>query len=603
MAVIKDEQRIHEMWSTMKSEGDKYKPVWDDIALFTGISVEPDYLWHNRGDKARTPDFFVDDPTSAISVNQSGDYLIGIMWGTGAEALDIVPSRYVLEFVDKAEVEDWYSFITDQTLYHVNHADAGFHTALKPYAYDQQSFGTSGIGVFPNSGFTSHIDDNALIFRNFGIDNTRLAEGKSGMPDTVFCQYHWKTNRIVGEFAMKGGEFDQKKFDKLPKAIREAWTKGQFNQEFDLVFGFFPRQDFDPKFKGKRGTRYRGVWFLDDTDDRGIFSEESYAEKPIGMVRQVKVRGEAYGRSSGTMLISSIRSVNFMVGTVIEILEKMANPSLGVFSNSLFGDSVLDTSPNGLTVFNSDAAASAGKGSPLFPIHDVGDPSGIVQFLIPYLNDKITTAFKVDLLLDFSSSKEMTATESLQRFVIRGKSLAGMLQQQKIEGLEIWMRRAISILMNIGEFGVNPNEDAARAKALTDIGKPERIIPEAVLQVMATGRPWYEIKWNNELEKLSRTQSVEALMQVLQTIIVIAGVFPDIIEAVDWYKLLRDINDNLDFNSQIILSEEEFKAKIEAVANQRQAAIALQAAESGAKTQKDVSQANKTNVEAQNGGR
>lgn len=599
-----DKQNILQMWAALKTEGDKYKPVWDDISKVTGITVNPDYLWNNNdGKKSQALDEFVDDPTAAISVIQAGDHLLGIIWGTGEKVFDIVPSRYVLELTDKADVEDWYSFATDQSLYHMNHESAGLHTALRPYVYDQSSFGTSGVGAFPNNGFIDRVDDNALFFRNYGIDNTRVDVGKNGLIEVVFTIYHWRVSRIVGNFCkcpVTGG-IDDKKLSKLPKDIRQAYADKDFNKEFDLVFGVFPREDFDPQFQGKRGTRYRGVWFMDHATQNQIFHEESFAEKPIAIARQIIVRGEVYGRSSGTLLISTIRSVNFMIATTIEIIEKMSNPSLGMFNNAIFGDSVLDTSAEGITIFNSALTGNADK--PIFQVHDVGDPTGIIAFLIPYLNDKIATGFKVDLLLDFSGDqRDITATESLQRFTIRGKSLSSMLQQQKVELVMPLTKRSISILNNLGELGVDPVKDPERATTLRDIGKPDRVIPDAVLQVMNDGRPWFDLKFNNELERLVRTEAVQNLLQVLQTIIAIAGVFPDIIEAVDWYKLLKDINDNLDYNNQILLSEKDFKAKIEAVAQQRQAALEMQVGQAGAAIQKDNATANKTNREAQNVG-
>ncbi len=593
-----DLQTVQELWAALKTNGDRYKPIWDDISKYTGINVQPDYLWNNNASKDVQLDQFVDDPTAATSVNQAGDYLIGIMWGTGDGVFDIVPSRYVLELVDKAEVQEWFDFGTEQSLYHFNHSAGGLHTALSSYAYDQCSFGTSGVGCFPNNGFLNRIDDNALIFRGFGIDNTRIDEGKAGLIEIIFTTYHWKVNRIVADMASKNGEIDNELLSKLPRAIQNAYKSNDFNKEFNIVCGVFPRDDFDPKLKGKRGARYRGVWFLDDATDNGIFYEEDFAEIPISMCRQIKVRGEVYGRASGTMLISSIKAVNFMVGTVIEILEKMSNPALGMFNNAIFGDSVLDTSPNGLTIFN-NALASASN-TPMFPLHDVGNPEGIIKFLIPYLNDKITTAFKVDALLDFKSAKEMSATESLQRYAIRGKSLSGMLQRQKIETLEPLAKRGISLLMTMGELGVAANDP--RAKVLNSNGKSARVIPEAVSQVMASGRPWFELRWNNELEKLTRTEAVQALVQILQSIVAIAAVYPDIIEAVNWWKLLNDINDNLDANNQILMPEKDFKAKMAQIADQRAAAMKIQAAQAAGQVAKDTSAANKMQKEAQNVG-
>jgi hypothetical protein len=275
----------------------------------------------------------------------------------------------------------------------------------------------------------------------------------------------------------------------------------------------------------------------------------------------------------------------------------MGDPALGMFSNAIFGDSVLDTSPHGLTIFNS---AFTGGQNPAFPIHDVGDPSATIQFLIPYLEGKLTTGFKTDVLLDFNSARDMTAQESLLRYNIRGKSLSGMLSQQKNERLIPDVRRSVCILWDLGELGVNTRTMKEAADLMKSRRKKERVIPEAVLDVIANGRPWYEIKFNNELEKLTKTEAVQNLLQVLNAIGAIAVLYPMITESVNWYQLLKDINNNLDQGSKILISEEEFKKKVDEVATQQRVAMAVQAGQAGAQIEKDTSQANKNNTEAQN---
>lgn len=592
-------ENVYELYSACKTEWERNRPKWIDISRFVGIAVDTNYVY-NSGNSTKAGqdlDVFVDDPTAALCVNQAGDYVMGIMWGTGDKVFDLVPSRYVTELVDAEVVEDYYDYATDQTLYHMNHSDAGLATVMKSYAYDQQSFGTSGIGTFLNKSFVSGIAENALIFSDHGVDNLMIDEGKGSQCDIVFVTYNWKINRIIGEFCTENGGVSDEAIGKLPSIMRDAYKSGNYNQSFKIVFGFFPREDYDPKLKGKRGAKYKGVWFMDDSRDNKTFFEEDFIERPIAVARAIKVRGEVYGRASGTLLNSSIKSVNFIVGTSIEIVEKMANPSLGIFSNSIFGDSVLDSSPNGLTVFNQTFAANSN--TPAFPLYDVGNPAPILEFIVPYLNEKITTGFKVDALLDFSSAKEMTATESLQRYAIRGKSLTGMLLQQKNECLIPTTKRSVSLLMSIGELGVDP-ENKAAVKRLRQLGQDRRIIPDAVIEVMKRGRPWYEIKWNNELEKLTRTEAVQNLIQIVQAITAIAALYQPIIEAVNWYKLLKDINDNLDVNNQILLTEDEFKKKIAEAAERQQQMMALQAGEVSAKANANMAKANRDNQEAKN---
>lgn len=591
-------ENIYSLYQSCKTEWERNRATWQDIARYVGITVDVDYqnTAGNGSKKGKDADVHVDDPTAALAVTQAGDYIMGVMWGTGDRVLDITPSRYVTELVDKAAVEDWFAFATEQALYHMNHPDAGLSTAMQPYSHDQQAFGTSGIGVFRNKSFLDGVSENALVFSNYGVDNLLIDEGKGGQCDVVFVVYQWKVNRIIGEFGKVDGEVTDEGLSKLPKPIVDAWKNKDFNRVFKLVFGFYPREDYDPKLLGKRGAKYQGVWFMDDSNDHRIFFTEDFMERPIAVARAIKIRGEIYGRASGTLLNSTIKGVNFMVGTAIDIVEKMSNPSLGLFSNAIFGDSVLDTSPNGMTVFNQQYAQ--GVGNPIFPLYDVGDPSAILQFLVPYLNEKITTGFKVDALLDFASAREMTATESLQRYAIRGKSLAGILIRQKNEMLVPITKRSISLLMELGELGVRP-DDRKSVERLSGIGQQRRVIPAEVLEVMKAGKPWYDIKWNNELEKLTRTEAIQSLLQLLQAISAIAGMYPEIIMAIDWYKLLSDINSNLDANNQIMFSADEFRAQVQAMAQQKQQMMALQAGDMAAKAGKNMAEGKKADREAQ----
>lgn len=592
-----DFKKVWETYTQMKANGERYKPLWDRISQLVGISVEPDYQWTNYLIKSRQLDEYVDDPTSAISVNQAGDYLVGIMWETGENVFRLKPSRYVTALVDPAVVKDWFCYATDQVLYHMNHPDAGYVAALQPYAYDQFAFGTSGIGIFKNQAFLRGVDENCLVARNYGIDNTRIKEGKGGSADYGYAIYHWSVARIISEFCMPRGTFDQIAFTNMPEAIQNAWNSRNLITEFDLVFLWMPRDDFDPKLLGNKGYKWRGVWFMNTGNaSNRIFCDESFRERPVNITRMIKVRGEDYGRSSGTMLLSSIGSVNYMFAITQEILEKMANPALGAYGNAIFGDSVLDTSADGLTIFNQSFATN--PNNPVFQIHDVGDPKGIIEFLLPYLNEKITTAFKVDALLDFNSAKDMTATESLQRYNIRGKSLSGILVRQKNERLIPDVRRGVSICWECGELGINAAHRQDDATRLKKLGQHRRIIPPEVLQVFAEGKPWYELEFNNELEKLLRTQKVQDLVQLIQGITAIAALYPDIVHAINWYDLLDALNDNLDVNTKIMVSAQDFKKVIADAAQARAQQQKIESAAAMAGAAKDGASAQQSNAQA-----
>lgn len=252
-------------------------------------------------------------------------------------------------------------------------------------------------------------------------------------------------------------------------------------------------------------------------------------------------------------------------------LDKLREPAIGVIGSAIMGDNVLDTSSGSLTTF--DATKLQGN-NPVFPIQDIGDPTALVQFLLPYFNEKLATAFKIDLLLDFSSNANMTATESLQRYSIRNKSILGLIIQQINDVYIPTIQRAISILWDMGRLGVEP--DSERAAFLVERGLQAKIIPDAVIECILQGKPWYKIKFNNEIEKISNTDKIDNFVQLLNLMTSLLSVKPELAGAIDWYKMLKDVSSALGFSQ--MMDEKKFKEQVMA---QAQAQAMIQQAQLG----------------------
>ena len=557
------------------TEKQKYVPLWREIAKYTGIRVDADDC-KQEGDDLDT---YTLDPTTALSTVQSADYLKGIIIGTGDKGFEIVPSDAVLEKVDVSALKDWYEYITGVLIREVNHPNSGFHQAFQSYFYDQVAFGNSGIGTFKNE-LKNNASANALLFREYGIDTMAVDEGKNGVLDIIFNKYEWRTNQFVTEFCVRDNAFDKAMFDRLPQKVRDAYNSGDWNKTFKVVQGILPNEEYNPEKLGVAGAKYHGVWFLEEEKDTAFF-EEDFKERPISFGRPVRVRGEIYGRAYGTMLLSSIRCVNEIVNGVMITLDKMRDPAVGVWGDAINGDGVIDTTAGSLTTFD---PTKLNGNVPIFPIQDIGDPSALIQFLLPYLNEKLATAFKVDILLDFSSSANMTATESLQRYSIRNKSILGLIIQQINDVYIPTLQRAISILWDMGRFGIMPDDELVAEYMKR--GLQARIIPAAVLETIAEGKEWYKIHFNNEVEKISHTDKVDNLVQLLQIMQGLMAYNPQLVGAVDWYGLLKDISTALGFDT-MIMSETEFKKQIQTQAQAQAEAQAAQMAQMQSQTTKN----------------
>lgn len=576
---------IKKRYEELKAERDKYVSSWEETSRFVGIKVKPQSDFRtNEKDKSEELDKYTEDPTAALSVQQSADYLKGIMWGNGNDVISLEPSDDLLSMVSKETVKPWFEYATTQLLRQMNHPNAGLNSALSSYFYDQQAFGTSGVGAFVNSGYGQGVDDNLLLFRPYGVDTLCIDEGKNGLPEVVFNTTQWRVNRLVGEFCEKENGFDKETFAKLPKKVQDAYNNNNLNTLFTIIQAILPREDYTPGALGKKGCKYVGYWFEETSHEP--FYEEDYKQMPIPVARAIKIRGEVYGRAAGSMLISTIRCINQAVSDCMVTMAKMVKPPIGILSSALFGDDVIDTSEGGLTVFN--AAKLAGQ-NPIMPMQDVGDPSAIVNWLVPYLNEKVATAFKIDILLDFAQNSNMTATESLQRYSIRGKSIAGMILQQKMELFEPLIRRCVSICLDNNVLGVNPvnKEEVTR---LIELGRNDIVIPDAIVECVKENKPWYKIKFNNEVDKIGKTDKVDDLLKMINFVTALISIYPDIALAIDWYGLLKDASEAMNLQHNIV-SLNNFKKEIAARA-QQQAQLAQ------AQTGQLQAQANRDNATA-----
>ena len=571
-------KRIKNQYDKLEAERQQNMPLMRDIAKFAGINADDSFNGTNvNRDGLSDLDDDVYDPTSAIAINQSGDFLTGVLWHP--DAIDLVPNRIILNKLggSAAEVEEYYKFISEQLLFHMNHANSGFMTALRPYSYDQAAFGTSGISAFINPGFADGVDENAIYFNNFGVDKLAIAEGRNGRIETAYITYHWTASRIVSELGVDNdGEVTEKSLSKLPQAIRKAFASKDDKRLFKTVFGAFPRGDFKPGLRGRRGKRFTGVWFFPD-HGKDIVQEIDYTEFPLPVARAVRIRNSVYGRSPGTILLSAIRGVNFMLGSSFEVMDKINRPALGVFGSAISGDTVLDTSADSLTVFNPEATEGR---NPVFNVSDAGDPSPILNFLVPFLNEKITQGFKLDSILDFNTERDVTATESLQRFSIRGKTMSGILTQQKIEMIEPIVRRAADILLQVGEFGLSNRVLRNNAKMAEARGHMP--IPDVVRESMEAGLPWFDIRFNNDMEKLLRTEKVDGLIELLNVVGAVSNFKPSSAEMIDEYSAVDEFRDNRVHDTKALKTRRQYEQILQQLSEARAQQQGIQAAKDAA---------------------
>lgn len=532
----KENSLVIERFKELKTERNKYIPRWKEIQNYVAITNEVSSEFEDTKQPSEQKDVFINDPTAFICTNQAGDYLAGILWSLNAITLE--PSDYIKKIAKGEDLSDFYKNATKVTLDQMNSTDAGFQTILKSYCYEQFSYATSGIGTFLSKEFENEQSECCLTFKPYGVWNSCIDEGSNNKVNVIYTVYHWRLNQIIEEFCFTQNQFDKKKYKNLPEEIQRAYESNKFNQKFKLVYGILPNNHYKMAKRGKVGAKFKGYWFLETANE--VFQIDYFNEIPISMCRAIRVNNQIYGESSGTLAISSIKMLNHISGNTVDNIEKTTDAPLGVLSGALVAGNVINRSAGSVTQFNAQAQGSSQ--SPIFPISQAGDISAVVNFLIPLLKKDITNIYKIDQLLDFNNQNQMTATESSYRMSIRGKSINGLLTQQKTECIEPTCHRSISVIKDCGLYGVvldnlperTPEEIAYKEKVKAE----GEYIPDVVAKAMKDNKIWYKLKFNGELEKLCNAEIYEAIGRFLQYLNAILQIKPELANAINAYEFL-----------------------------------------------------------------
>lgn len=598
----KENKLVTGRFEELKTERNKYIPRWKDVKNLVSITNEVNSEFDDTQQPNEQKDVFINDPTAFICTNQAGDYLAGILWGLNAITLE--PSEYIKKKAKGADLSEFYKKATEITLEQMNATDAGFQSILKSYCYEQFSFGTSGIGTFKSKEFENGQSECCLSYKAFGVWNTCIDEGAGNKIDVVYTVYNWRLNQIIEEFCLNDeGNFDETKFKDMPEEIQQDYEANKFNAKHKIIFAVLPNNHFCMGKRGKNGAKFKGYWFLDNADKK-IFKVDYFNKMPIAMCRAIRVNGQVYGESAGTICLSSIKMLNYVSGSTIDNIDKITDPALGYLSGSLVAGNVINRSAGSATEFNIQALQSGQ--TPIFPLSQAGDISAVVNFLIPELKKNITNIFKIDQLLDFNNQTEMTATESSYRMSIRGKSINGLLNQQKTEEIEPTVHRSISIIQDCGLYGYKLSELPEETEE--DIAFKEQVIndndfiPEVVEEAMKNNKLWYKLKFNGELEKLCNAEIYEAIGRFMQYLSAILQIKPELVNAINDYEfleLLKSVSNLV--NDKLIKSKYQYEELLKAIeqakqeeAQRQNALMQAQMMKDGATASKDMAQAQAT---------
>ena len=530
----------------LKSNKSTYMSLWSEVSTMMGDGVFS-RMNDAYNDRDSTPaDEETYDPAIRRIRNTIADYYAGL----------IFPFKNPIQLVHPTETglyKQWYDQVTNKIVSYLQSADSGFYENLGTFFQDWATYGTAALSVFETGD-----KEKPYFVKSYGVDCLSFAEGKNGAPN--YFAYHDKycAADLVETFG----------YDNVTGAIQSDYDEGR-DTLHEVVLAILPNKEFEKGKSGKVGKEYVGYWYVDGETEPIL--TEYYDEKPIAVARQIKIRGQIYGRSEISQNIGTLKTINAAIFTAILNMKNTAMPPMGVYSNSIMNGAEVDNTAGGITVFDTDVMLNGAV--PIFPINEQGDVSPLFNVLTTYLKEEIAKLNRMDLILDIEARTNMTATEFLRRLALKGDAL-GALVTRLLNQLDPFLQRIINISIRSG---------------LIDLDKA----PEEVQELHKAGKPWFKLAYNTAVNSLLDGAKQSDLLNSLNIVGAAAQFDQTILMDLDLYAPLKEQFGNTMLGSSLTTSIVEHRQK-------KQAAIQQQQQATQSEIDMNLAKANKDMVQSQN---
>jgi hypothetical protein len=497
---------------TLSAERANFETEWQDVAdifrpVKSNITVD-----RSKGDKENITRLYESAPINFV--HQLKSIIIGVFFNRSIKPITITP---VTEEVNEdQEVKDWITEFTDMILRVMFNPKSGFERALSEAVADDIVFGT--IATFIEEGKKFPVKYHTLNIKNFLI-----AENDEGEADYVIIKHKMTARQIISKWENKDANIHEK--------ILQAYEKNPF-QEFGLQLHIFPRKERDKKKIDSLNKEIAGFWV--DEKHQTIIQEIGWDSMPVAIGRSEKSTNEVYGTSRAMIGLADARQINEMSRQYNEATEKALKPPLNVNANYA---KRVNLRPGALN--RPDQKALPAGRAAIEQILTIGNIP-LTQDLITRKEQNIREIFFLDKLKIFDDARA-TATQILElraeTFRIMGDFIYGI-----IDYTEQILNRTFDILFN--KIYIK-NADGNFELIENDLFQKE--IPD-----LLSKNPELKINYQNPITQSQRLNESASIEKLMAGVLNLAQAQPEIIDNIDFDKLVRKSADILGIDPDII---------------------------------------------------
>ncbi len=318
---------------------------------------------------------------------------------------------------------------------------------------------------------------NGLVFKTFAIDEYVIDEDADGFVNTVIRKISYSARQAVRRFGERAGKEALNNYERKP------------DQKTEYLHAIFPQEDWDG-VKGK--LPFVSVILTLNECER--VKVGGYHEFPCAVPRWQKYSKEMYGRSPSWDALADVKTVNRMKMHGLKAIAKDIDPPYATPE----GVGKLKLVPGSQNVMRADLID---KIKPLLSQARY-DAS---QIKIEELRTAIKEIYYTDQL-QIQKKAQMTATESNITFELMQRLLGPVFGRLGSELYQPTAERIFGIMLRAGAF----------------LPVPKSIAGANI-----------NVKYVGPLAKAQRQAELQAVNAWLEVVATIAGVNPEVIDAVD----------------------------------------------------------------------
>jgi hypothetical protein len=319
-------------------------------------------------------------------------------------------------------------------------AQSNFYQTLQTIYGDSADFGT-GAGLIDKHG------GQLFAAKGFSPGEYCIDVNETGDIDTIYSKIKLSTIQIMGRWK-----------DTASVKVKEAYDKGDYNQEFTIIQVIEPNQELTEgraDWRGKPWVKF--IYELDNKaeGEREFLELSGYDEWPGFNLRWDVASGNIWGQGLGLLALGDAAALQTLEFRDAQLIEKAVMPPLS--APIYLKNQPISHAPGGVTYYDPYTA----NGAKVEPIYNM-QPGVLnaVDVKIARAEARINEVYYKDLFLMLSTTdrREITAREVEEKHQEKLLALGPVLQRTHRDALNNAIIRIYKILDEAGVFPQAPPE-------------------------------------------------------------------------------------------------------------------------------------------------